>query len=309
MRWVNGRRPPDDTRVSRPQARCRRTGVHAPGRMDEVRRTAGRRPCPGPRPGPCPARCPARWPSWCPEAEMPSVLRSASRRLPAGRKIDVIDVRERRQGGRGTAGRGRGAQDRRQGRLLVADHRGGRTGRRPGGRARGRPGQDQERGGAGDRPRLLRRHRRRARPARTAPPPPRPGPSAGRRQRRPGTARRPLHRLLRPLRRPRRPGAADQRRHEPPRPPPQRLPHPGQAARDGRPPGGQRERHGRHRRDPLRRQRPARRPRRPPGPRRPAGAAVRRGRRLRRRPVPPRHLADSGGQGPEDLAHVEIGSA
>ncbi len=78
---------------------------------------------------------------------------------------------ERRQGGRGTAGRGRGAQDRRQGRLLVADHRGGRTGRRPRRRARGRPGQDQERRGAGGRSRLLGRHRRRPRAAGTAPPP------------------------------------------------------------------------------------------------------------------------------------------
>ena len=60
----------------------------------------------------------------------------------------------------------------------------------------------------------------------------------------------------------------------------------------------QRERHRRHRRDPLRRQRPARRPRRPPRPRRPAGPALRRRRPLRRRPAHARHLADRRGARP-----------
>ena len=102
----------------------------------------------------------------------------------------------------------------------------------------------------------------------------------------------------------------------PPRPLPQRLPHPGPAAGDGRAAGRQRERHGRHRRDPLRRQRPARRARRPPGARRPAGAALRRGRALRRRPAqagrPPDRRGDRAGgprQGSRSAAPAGPGSA
>src|SRR3954470_23763027 len=118
---------------------------------------------------------------------------------------------DRTQGGRGKAGCGRGPQDRRQGGFLVADHRRRRPRRRPGRRARRRPRQEPQRRRARDRPGLLGSHRRRTRPAGAAPPPPRPRPPAGRRQRRPGPARRPLHRLLRAVRRARRPGAADQR--------------------------------------------------------------------------------------------------
>ena len=83
------------------------------------------------------------------------------------------------------------------------------------------------RGGAG----LLRRHRRRARPARAASAARGPGRPAGGRRGRPGPARAPLHRRARPPRHRRRAGAAHRRRRHPARALPQRLPDVRQAAR------------------------------------------------------------------------------
>ena len=203
-----------------------------------------------------------------------------------------------------------GPAGRRQGRLVLADHRRRRARPRPGRRARRRArpaGRRRPRGGAG----LLRRDRRRAGPARAAPPPARPGHPAGRRQRRAGAAdaarytdafarhgrtvgqvlltvddvtRRAHYRnAYRTLRR-----LLDLRRGA----------------------DRQRERHGRHRGDPVRRQRPAGRAGRRAGPRRPAGPALRRGRALHRRPAPTRRRAGSPRcAATTDLAGVAIGGA
>src|SRR5690606_10317785 len=65
------------------------------------------------------------------------------------------DRRNRGGGRRATTGRGRRSKGRRQGRLLLADDRRGRAGRRPGGRPGERPGRPSRAGGGA---RLVRRH-------------------------------------------------------------------------------------------------------------------------------------------------------
>ena len=97
------------------------------------------------------------------------------------------------------------------------------------------------------------------RPARSPPgsrrsasrPAARPRDPAGGGERRPGAARPPLHRGVRPARHHRRPGAADRRRRRPALALPQRPAHAVPAARARRAAGRQRERHRGHRRDPA----------------------------------------------------------
>ena len=190
-------------------------------------------------------------------------------------------TREPRGGRRGAAHRG-------QGRLVVADRRAAgstRTGSTRSSTRSPRACQRRPAGRAGVLRRDRRRHRpaRAARPGRATSPPSRPRPASGSccspSATPPSFARYGLHG---------RAGAAHRRRPAPPRPLPQRRADPGAAARARRHPDRQRERHRRHPRDPLRRQRPAGRAGRAPRPRRRARAALRRRRPLHRQARPAR---------------------
>ena len=280
----------------KPGHRRRRRDARPPRRGPALRRVA-RRP-----PGAA-ARSTRRWttaPRARPAPTWPAASTSPRRYGPSSYEIGTPDdpdwaeddpgVNEPGMSGAATgrdqpARRGdRRPARRRQGRLVVADHRRGRHRPRPGPPARRRArraARPRRRGGAG----LLGRDRRRARAARPGPPPARPAP--------PSRPRPPSARACWCTATPRSwPGTASiagqvlltARRRDPALALPQRLPDLRQAARARRAADRQRERHGRHHRDPVRRQRPARRAGRPPRARRPAGAALRRRRPVRRRP-------------------------
>ncbi len=144
---------------------------------------------------------------WDPAAPMSSGARARGGRTTARAAPIPGSLRDRQRTRRLETGHRGGDPGGGQGRLVLTDHRGRRDRRRPDHRPGRRPGRPPRRRDAG-RTGLLRGDRVRPGPAGPDPAAERPGHPAGRGQRRPGPAHRPVHRGLRPARHPHRSGPA-----------------------------------------------------------------------------------------------------